>query len=136
MSDKKTVVIDAKHGILGRVASFAAKQALKGFSVAIINTDDVLVTGRIRWVIEEYQTKRKRGGSAQNGPNFPSDPARIVKRTVRGMLPYKQGRGLEALKRVYCYGAVPKQYESEKAIAIVSTTKAKTMTLKELCSEI
>ena len=109
---------------------------LRGSSVAVINSDLALVTGRYRWIVEEYQTKRKRGGTGQKGPNFPSDPARILKRTVRGMLPYKQGRGLDALKRVMCYDGVPKEYQNEKAISIVSETKAKTMTLKELCTEI
>jgi len=136
MSEQKTVIIDAKHGILGRIASAVAKEALKGFSVVVINADQALVTGRPRWIIEEYQTKRKRGGSAQNGPNFPSDPSRIIKRTVRGMLPYKQGRGLDALKRIYCYHDVPAKYQNEKAITIAGETRAKTMTLKELCAEI
>ena len=136
MSEKTKVVIDAKNSILGRLASFAAKESLKGFDVVVINSDLALVSGARRDIIESYQTKRKRGGTAQKGPYFPSDPFRIVKRTIRGMLPYKQGRGLAALKRVFCYDGIPAEFQSVKAKTLVHTTKAKTMTLKELCTEI
>lgn len=136
MSEKNQIVIDAKHSILGRLASAVAKEAIKGFNVVVINSDLALVSGGRRDIIEAYQVKRKRGGTGQKGPNFPSDPSRIVKRTVRGMLPYKQARGLNAIKRVYCYDGVPSEYQAIKARTFTHTTKAKTMTLKELCTEI
>ncbi len=134
--NEKQVVIDAKNSILGRVASAIAKEAIKGLNVVVVNSDLALVSGRRRDIIEAYQVKRKRGGSAQKGPNFPSDPSRIIKRTVRGMLPYKQARGLEALKRVYCYDGVPAEYQNVKTKNFMHNTKSKTITLKELCSEI
>src|SRR3989344_2682711 len=101
------IILDASEGIFGRVASFAAKKALLGNKVIIVNCNDALVSGRRRMVIEEYKISRTRGGSSLNGPNFPKEPFRLMKRAVRGMLPHKQGRGIEALKRVICYNNLP-----------------------------
>jgi large subunit ribosomal protein L13 len=42
-------------------------------------------------------------------------PDRILKRTVRGMLPYQQARGRTALKNLKVYIGVPKEYEKDKA---------------------
>jgi len=38
-------------------------------------------------------------------------PDRIVKRTIRGMLPYKRARGREALARLHVYLGIPEEYE-------------------------
>ena len=32
-----------------------------------------------------------------------------MKRTIRGMLPYKRPRGVDAMKRIKCYVGVPMQ---------------------------
>ena len=130
------IVIDASNCILGRMASYAAKQALLGKKVVIVNCDAVLLTGRKRMVINEYNLSRRRGGTSLNGPHFPKHSDRIVKRTVRGMLSYTQLRGLDALKRVICYSNLPQEYESAKKINIPAKTKSRTMSLQELSKEI
>lgn len=38
---------------------------------------------------------------------FPRRPDHIVKRTIRGMLPYKRERGADAFRRVKVYVGVP-----------------------------
>ncbi|MEK6898900.1 MAG: 50S ribosomal protein L13 [Nanoarchaeota archaeon] len=130
------IVIDAHNAILGRLASYAAKQALKGNNVKIVNCTGAVVTGNKANILGKYLTQRQRGGSAMNGPNFPSNPSRIMKRTVRGMLPYRQGRGLKALKEVKCYDSLPKNGVKGKMITMHNDTRAKTMTLGEICKEI
>ena len=92
---KNVIVIDGKNAILGRLASYVVKQALLGKEIAIVNCNEVVISGKPKSVIKEYQEKRQRGGSSLKGPFFPKSPERIVKRTVRGMLSYKQGRGRE-----------------------------------------
>ena len=108
------IVVDASNMVLGRLASYAAKQALLGKSVIIVNCDNAVLTGSKANVIAEYEDIRKKGGASLRGPFFPKHPDRMVKRTVRGMLSYKQGRGEAALKRVICYNDTPKEYESSK----------------------
>ena len=130
------IVVDASNSILGRLASFAAKQALLGKKVIIVNCDSALLTGRKRMVIGEYGIARRRGSISLNGPHFPKYSDRIMKRTIRGMLSYNQGRGLQALKRVVCYPNTPQEYAASKKINIVAHTKGKTMPLSELSREL
>lgn len=130
------IVIDAKDYILGRLASFAAKQAILGKSVVIVNCDDVIVAGNRANIIDEYYRLRKKGGSSLKGPFFPKEPYRIVKRTVRGMLQYKLKRGADALKRVICYNNTPAEYENVKKITSTNTKTTFTIKLSELATYI
>lgn len=133
---KADIVVDAANSVLGRVASFAAKQALLGKTVAVINSEKALITGRVRFTVDEYKQKRQRGGSSLNGPHFPKPTEKIMKRTIRGMLPYQRARGLEALKRVRCFNAVPAEYESAKKISLVRELKTKSIPLSEVSREL
>lgn len=133
---KEKIVINAEGAVLGRVASYAAKQSLLGKSVVVVNCEKVLITGRKRFIIENYKEKRGRGGSSLKGPHFPKSSERIVKRTIRGMLPYTQERGYSAFKRIMCYDAVPAEYESAKKINLVRELKTKTLALSEVSKEL
>ena len=130
------IVIDATNAVLGRLASYAAKQALLGHEIIIVNCDKAIVTGKHSTIIREYHISRSRGGSSLNGPHFPKTPERILKRTIRGMLSYKQGRGLAAFKRIICYNLVPTEYESTKKIHAGKEKKTTTTTLKHIGEEI
>ncbi|MEK6929016.1 MAG: 50S ribosomal protein L13 [Nanoarchaeota archaeon] len=133
---EKTIVIDASNGVLGRIASYAAKQALLGKSVVIINCNNSLITGKKRSTIEEYKIKRKRGGHSLKGPHYPKSPEMIMKRTIRGMLSYKQGRGLDAFKRIKCHHGIPSSYETSQKISLKKELNTKTISLFELSEEI
>ena len=131
------VVIDASNGVLGRVASYVAKQALLGKEVAVVNCSKTLITGDNRMIINEYKTMVYRGGHSLNGPfHVKRNPERIMKRTIRGMLSYKQGRGATAFKRIMCYNDVPADLANEKMIKFEKTHKGKGMALKELVKEL
>ncbi len=132
MSEQITIVIDATKGIVGRIASYAAKQAMLGKKVVIVNCDHAVVSGTHNNIVDEYNTLRRKGGSSMNGPFFPKNPERLMKRTVRGMLAYTQQRGRDALERVMCYNAVPLEFANSKKITIVKELKTKSMTLAEL----
>lgn len=126
------VVIDAHNALLGRLASYAAKQALKGHSVVVVNCAEAVISGNARSIIGEYQVARARGGYAQKGPYFPKQPQRIVKRTIRGMLPHRQKRGLDALERVRCYDRVPANYTEVKKIKAGKDKPIRTISIQEL----
>lgn len=110
------IVIDADNALLGRLASYAAKQALLGKNVIIINCSKAVISGNPEFIGAHYRAKRARGGSSLKGPNFPRSPERILKRTIRGMLPHRQARGLAALKRVKCYNEVPASHANASVI--------------------
>ena len=130
------LIIDAHGATLGRLASYAAKQALQGKSVIIVNCSDAVIVGGKRSIIKEYLITRQRGGASLRGPFFPKNPERIVKRTIRGMLPFRQGRGADALKRVMCYNKTPEEYKDAKKLTAGKEKKTTTIKLSELSREI
>lgn len=130
------IVIDATNAILGRLASYAAKQALIGKEVIIINCDKAVISGRRRNIIEEYKAVKARGGSALKGPMIPSNPERLLKRTIRGMMKYQKGKSREAFLKIRCYNKVPVEYESAKKIVAGKEKHTRTISLAELGGEI
>ncbi len=52
------------------------------------------------------------------GPYFPKRPDRILKRTIRGMLPYKRARGRDAMSRLKVYVGVPFELKGTETITI------------------
>lgn len=99
-------VIDGDSLLLGRMASIVAKRALNGETIAIVNVEKAVISGSRARVLSNYDLKRSRG-SREGGPFFPRRPDHLVKRTIRGMLPYKRPAGIDALKRIKCYVGVP-----------------------------
>jgi len=38
-------IIDGKGAVLGRLASYVAKESLKGEEIAVVNCDEIIITG-------------------------------------------------------------------------------------------
>jgi len=110
-------IIDGENAILGRLASYVAKEVLKGEEIAIVNVEKIIITGNRKDIKEKFEEKRGRIGSGQRGPKIHRSSEKIVKRTIRGMLPsHKTGRGREAFKKVKCYVGIPKEFGDKKMI--------------------
>src|SRR3989344_6198463 len=110
-------IIDGSGMVLGRLASHTAKEALKGEEIAIVNCSEVIITGNIKKIEEEFLEKRSRIGSSLKGPKHSRKTEKIVKRVIRGMLPnYRQGRGRDAWKRIKCYIGIPNEFKDKKMI--------------------
>ncbi len=127
-------VVDASGQVLGRFCSHVAKDLLQGEEIAVVNAEHAVITGSPESILREYQHKR-RVGSQRKGPYFPRRSDRILKRTVRGMLPYQRPRGKEALRRLRVYTGVPEGLEvsaDEEASAGVEGTTTTYITLGEL----
>ena len=123
------MIIDATNLTVGRLASFVAKKALMGERVDIVNCEKAVITGNARQIIENYKNKVKRGIPLQ-GPYYPKQADRIVRRAVRGMLPWKRQRGREAFKSVMCYMGVPGKFESQKMETVKGASIDKLPNLK------
>jgi large subunit ribosomal protein L13 len=108
-------VIDATGLILGRLSSCIAKSLLKdeNLEIAVVNAEKCIISGSRKRVLEHYLGKRELN-HPRKGPFFPRMPDMIVKRTIRGMLPYQQPRGRNALKRVKVYIGEPKEFKDSK----------------------
>lgn len=111
------IFIDADGAVLGRLASEVAKRLINGEDVTVVNAEKALVTGSRENVMFQYKTMRF-VGSTRKGPYFPRMPDRILRRTVRGMLPFTQYRGRAAYKRLKVFIGVPRELgkvQAEKA---------------------
>jgi len=130
------IIIDGKNAILGRLASYTAKQLLLGKEIVIVNCNDIVISGKPVSTINTYRDKREKGGANFKGPYFPKSPEKIIKRTIRGMLSHRQKRGRDSLKRVICYNEVPLEYENVKKTVSGKEKKIKTIKLGELSRDI
>lgn len=106
-------IIDATDATLGRLSTNAAKRLLKGEEIAIVNSEKAIISGKKRKIKETYMQKRELG-TYRKGPFYPRMPDKIVKRTIRGMMPYQRPHGRTAYKRLKCYIGIPKEFEGGK----------------------
>ncbi len=126
-------IIDGKGAVLGRLASYVAKEVLKGEETIILNCEQIIITGSKKNIEESFHEKRSRVGSSQKGPKHSKSSEKIVKRTIRGMLPeHRFGRGREAFKRIKCYVGVPKEFQESKTIKAGKEKPNKFIQIKEV----
>ena len=116
------VIIDATGATLGRLSANTAKRLLNGEEIAIVNSEKAIISGKKRMIKEKYMQKRE-VGTYRKGPFFPRMPDMIVKRTIRGMIPYQTPHGRAAFKRLKCYIGVPKEFEGKKIEVIKEAEK-------------
>jgi large subunit ribosomal protein L13 len=114
-------IIDANGATLGRLSTSVAKRLLKGEEIAVINSEKAIVSGKKSSIKEAYTHKREQG-TYRKGPFYPRMPDRIVKRTIRGMIPYQTSHGRLAFKKLKCYVGVPKEFEGKK-FEVIETAK-------------
>ncbi len=130
------MIIDAKNLIAGRLAAYAAKQALLGERVEIINAEKAVISGRKEEIIAKFAHKVARGTQAK-GPFQPRMSHMLLKRMIRGMLPHKQEKGRKAYKNIRCHIGVPKELEGQKTEDLKKIHKsrlfsARTITIEQL----
>jgi len=128
------IIIDAEGSVRGRVASFAAKQALSGNEIVVLNSEKAIISGRAEQNIDDFKLRRQLNTiKPEKGPFFSKNPDKIMKRTIRGMIPdFRRGRGKEAWKKIRCYNGMPEEFKKEKAIKMNKSTPTKAITIEEL----
>lgn len=114
-----TYVFDASDLVIGRLASHVAKILIEGQKnktddrVIITNAENAVVSGSKKAVFATYRKKYELN-HARKGPFFPRMPDKILKRTVRGMLPYqKKSSGRAALKNLRVVMGCPKLLDGD-----------------------
>lgn len=128
------MIVDATDAILGRLASKVSKELLKGNQITILNAEKVVVSGNPKASVKRFFEKRKRG-DRRKGPFYPRYPERILRRVIRGMLPYKKDKGRRALKRLKVYRD-SHNLKGEKISKTSDELRAKYTTLGEICKEL
>jgi large subunit ribosomal protein L13 len=139
---KEPVLIDASNLILGRLATFAAKRALQGDEVIVLNAENAVISGTKANIVEEAK-RRLRTRTLQSqykAPTHPRRPDMYVRRVIRGMLPRRKPKGHAALKRIRVYIGRPEEYREKATVRIpaaeASKLKCSYVTVGELSEEI
>jgi large subunit ribosomal protein L13 len=130
--------IDASNMVAGRFASRIAKELIKGEKIIIVNAEKAVLSGNPKHILEKYTEKRERG-DPYHGPFYPREPDMILKRMVRGMLPYKKDKGMSAFKRLRVFISIPDEYkdkELSKLKGAENNLKCKTMSLGKLSEKL
>lgn len=123
------IVIDATNLIVGRLATYAAKHALLGEQVRVINAEKAVISGKKANIFNDYLRKRAMGTHAK-GPFVHRNPEKLLRRSIRGMLPYKKPRGREAYKRILCYTGIPDEFKDKKYVTYEDAHISKLPSLK------
>ena len=122
----ETIVLDAEGCTMGRLASYAAKEALKENKVVIFNAGKAIISGKRDEIFRDYKKRydaKSKTNPRRYGPKRPKNPDRFLRRVVRGMLPWKNPSGKAALKRVMVYMGRPEREMMKKEKLDLSKVK-------------
>jgi len=132
-------LINANGLILGRMASIVAKKLLNGERVIIVNAEKAVISGKKRSKVAEAK-KFLEVGAPKRGPFHYRRPDRILRKTVRGMLPFKKPKGKNALKKLKVFISVPEDLRDQQMVSIEEAQATKLngphFTLLDLAKEI
>jgi large subunit ribosomal protein L13 len=137
--DNPITVVNAEGLILGRMASYVAKRALKGEEIVVVNAEKAILSGKKSHKVKEAKIFLE-VGHLRWGPAHFRRPDRIVRRTIKGMLPTEKTKGKQAYKRVRVYIGLPNELKNRKMESIeqarAKKLKSSFFTVGELAKEI
>jgi len=135
-------VINADGLILGRLASTVANRLLCGEKIAIVNAERTVISGKRSSLSLEYK-ERLRIRTLINpakGPFHPRRPDGILRRTIRGMLPWDRARGKEAYRRLAVFIGVPQEFKDAQFESLpearMERLKGRFIRLEEISREV
>eukprot|EP00541_Cyclophora_tenuis_P012183 CAMPEP_0116558254 /NCGR_PEP_ID=MMETSP0397-20121206/9711_1 /TAXON_ID=216820 /ORGANISM="Cyclophora tenuis, Strain ECT3854" /LENGTH=202 /DNA_ID=CAMNT_0004083837 /DNA_START=35 /DNA_END=643 /DNA_ORIENTATION=+ len=116
----KTKVIDGRDHLLGRLASIVAKELLAGQTIVIVRCDEMCISGSLVRNRVKYAQFRKKhmNTNPRKGPFHFKSPARMVWRTIRGMVHQKTARGQEAFARLSTFEGIPAPFDKQKRVVV------------------
>ena len=123
---EKTIIIDGKDHLFGRLASIIAKHLLLGNKVVVVRSERIVMSGttfRNMYRIKGFLGKT-RSANPRRGHIHYHNPARIFWRAIRGMTPHKTPRGAEALGRLKVFEGIPQPYAEMKRLVVPDALKA------------
>ena len=136
------LILDANNQILGRLASYAAKRAINGDMVIVINAEKAVISGKRSNIVEEAKRRLKTRtlGHQEHAPVHQRRPDLYFRRVVRGMLPWYKAKGRAAYHRVHVYVGVPEEFAGKSTTTVPGANASKLsssyISLQNLASEI
>ena len=141
MQTTKTSVtfVNAEGLIVGRMCSKVAKRLLNGEEVIILNAEKAVFSGKKKSKVAEAKQFLE-VGAPRRGPFHYRRPDRFLRKTVRGMLPYRLPKGKSAYKRLKVFMGVPLELKDQPMITFTeaqsTNLKGPHFTLGEMAKEI
>ncbi|KAL3756203.1 hypothetical protein ACHAWU_007154 [Discostella pseudostelligera] len=113
---EKPIVIDCRDHLHGRLCSIVAKELLAGQKIILVRCEEMVISGSLVRNQTKYQYFRQKrmNTNPARGPYHFKSPARIVWRTIRGMVHQKTARGQAAIGRLSTFEGVPHPYDKVK----------------------
>lgn len=104
----------------GRLASVVAKQLLLGQKMVVVRAEDACLSGGIVRQRARYMRYKDLRHITQpaKGPFHFRAPSKMLYKSIRGMIPHKTKRGMEALGRLKIFEGVPPPYDKVKRLVI------------------
>jgi large subunit ribosomal protein L13 len=132
-------LVNAEGLIVGRLGSKVAKRLLNGEEVVILNAEKAVFSGKKKSKIAEAKQFLE-VGAPERGPFHYRRPDKYLRKTVRGMLPFKQPKGKTAYKRLKVFMGVPLELKGKEMITFEEASSANLkgphFTLLEMAKEI
>lgn len=138
MINMTETIIDANGAVLGRLASAVAKRLLLSEQIIIVNAEKAVVTGNPDFIKKEFFHRRDIGDPIK-GPFYPRYPDKLLRRTIRGMLPYKKEKGKKALNKLKVFVGLPDEFKDKKLEKVGKTIEqlhCKHVTLGDICKQL
>jgi len=120
MFSHKPIIVDLRGHLLGRAAAIIAKELLCGQKVICVRAELCEISGslfRNKMDMIDFMHKQVNYNKS-HGQVHHRSPAKLFWRAVRGMIPYKTARGVEALRRLKVFNGVPHPYDTKKRMVI------------------
>jgi large subunit ribosomal protein L13 len=105
-------LVNAEAQVVGRMCSKIAKLLLNGEEVIILNAEKAIFSGKKKSKVAEAHLFLE-VGAPMRGPFHYRRPDRYLRKTVRGMLPFKQPKGKSAYKRLKVYMGIPLEFKDK-----------------------
>ena len=132
-------IVNGDGLVLGRMCSRVAKRLLNGEQIIVVNAEQIIISGKRKSKVAEAH-KFLEVGAPDRGPFHSRRPDRIVRKTVRGMVPWAQPKGKNAYKRLKVYLSIPQELKGQTMetdqYALASKLKGPHFTLGELAVDI
>jgi large subunit ribosomal protein L13Ae len=124
---EKSICIDGRGHLMGRLASIVAKEVMNGQHVIVVRCEELNISGshyrnKLKW--DAFAKKHSNTNPTRGGPFHFLSPSRIFFRCVRGMMAHKTARGAEALNRLKVFEGIPPPYDKKKRMVVPMALQA------------
>lgn len=121
----RTIIIDGKGHLFGRLASVCAKELLKGKKIVVVRCEKIEISGKhvknkLR-ILKKF--KKRTNTNHKHGPFHFKTPSQIFWKGLRGMLPHKTKKGTRSLLNVKLFEGTPNSLKAVKKMKIASALR-------------